>query len=174
MGRSAYLLIGTHHFGREFHGRTIQGIKPRLHLHHIGRAETFAPHNIEMTGTRLAIGINFIRLTGCRQHSPTMINLGQTDFWLDGVIQIMVAQRLRRLGITAGTVTTLYHKILDDPMEEQRVIVVGLDQAQEIVAMERGLVVELQTDIARGGLQQHLVTFLGLELADCHSAEDQQ
>ena len=110
----------------------------------------FIERHAEKTIERMSQSFPAVLVTGARQTGKTTLLKNVTDKKSVGYLTF------------------------DDPMEEQRVIVVGLDQAQELVAMERGLVVELQTDIARGGLQQHLVTLLGLELADCHSAEDQQ
>ena len=55
--------------------------------------------------------------------------------------------------MTAGAVARLNHKVGDDTMEEQRVVITRLDMLEEIVTMKGRFVEELYDDIAFGGLQ---------------------
>ena len=62
--------------------------------------------------------------------------------------------------LTIG-VTTLNHKVLDDPMDEQRVVDTHLRHLQEVVAGLWRLVVKGDADITCSGFKQYL-SILGL------------
>ena len=79
--------------------------------------------------------------------------LRQTEFWLYGIVEIASPQPLSRLGILAVRVARLYHKVLDDTMEQQRVVHLHAHQLQEVVAMLRCLVVEGYADVSLRRLQ---------------------
>ena len=84
-----------------------------------------------------------------------MVELGQAELSLNGVVVVTRSQPLSRLGILAVQIATLYHEVLDNPVEEQRIIDMLLDELQEVVTMLRRLVEQRNTDVASRRLQQH-------------------
>ena len=76
---------------------------------------------------------------------------------LDGVAIIPLAQRDARFSTTAVGIATLDHEILDDTVEEQRVVELLVDEFQEVVAMTGRVVEERQDDLACGGFEHHLM-----------------
>jgi hypothetical protein len=85
-----------------------------------------------------------------------MEELGQTELWLNGIVELSPAQPLACLSTPAGGVAALYHEVLDDPMKEQRVVELGAHQFQEVVTMFGRLVEQRNADIALCGFQQYL------------------
>ena len=67
--------------------------------------------------------------------------------------------------MTASAVARLNHKVGNDTMEEQRVVITRLDMLEEIVTMKGRFVEELYDDIAFGGLQgdfaPHILCLIG-------------
>jgi hypothetical protein len=90
-----------------------------------------------------------------------MEQLWQSELRLDGIDQFATTQSLTRLCMLAVQVATLYHEILDDPMEQQRVIHLHFHELHEIVTMKGRLVIEFYTDIAFCRFQQYFGTLLG-------------
>ena len=76
---------------------------------------------------------------------------GREELRLDGVAIIALAQRCARFGMTAVGIATLDHKVLDDTVEEQRIVELLVDEFQEVVAMTGCIVEECQHDLACGG-----------------------
>ena len=76
---------------------------------------------------------------------------------LDGVVGTPLAQRHTRFCMTAVGVATLDHEVLDDTVEEQRVVELLIDEFQEVVAMTGCIVIERHENVSLGGLNHHLM-----------------
>jgi hypothetical protein len=85
-----------------------------------------------------------------------MEELRKSEFWGKGVVEIARAESFARFGMFTVDVAALNHKVLDDAMEEQRVIDVHLGEFQKVVTVDGRLVVKGDADIARRGLKEHL------------------
>ena len=99
-----------------------------------------------------------------------MEDLRQAELWLDGIVEVARTQQLAGLGVLAVQIAALNHEVLDDTMEKQGIVDVHADELQEIVAVQGCLVIEGQTDVALGSLQQDLSALL----CECKSAAHQQ
>ena len=104
--------------------------------------------------------------------------LWQTKFLFNCPVEVALTEELARKGILALGVATLYHEILDDTMEQQRVIHVQVYQLYEVVAVEWGGVVETQPDIAGSCLEHHLGGVLFVlcvgNNSHCHTQNENQ
>ena len=74
-----------------------------------------------------------------------------TELGGDSVAESAVAERLAWLGIARLGVTGLNHEVLYDTVEKQPVIGALFDQFQEIVAVQRGLVIKTEGDFTLCG-----------------------
>ena len=84
-----------------------------------------------------------------------MENLRQTELRLSSIVEIARAQQLSWFCVFAVGITALNHKVLDDTMDEERVIYAHLRDFQEVVASLWRLVIKGDADIARRGFKQH-------------------
>lgn len=116
-------------------------IKTLLHIGYRGLAEALAPDDIELTGRAAHPGIDGIALACHRYRSATVIELGQSEFGLDDIVEVACAESLSRLCMLAVDIARLNHEVADDAMEEQRVVDMHLDQLHEIIPMLGCLVV---------------------------------
>ena len=85
-----------------------------------------------------------------------MKELGCAKLRFECVSHVTFAQHGTRLSMPAVRVASLYHKSLDDTMEEQGVVEMFVDQANEIVAMNGCEVRKFDADVAFRRLQQYL------------------
>ena len=79
----------------------------------------------------------------------------QTELCLCGIVEITCAQQLSWFCVFAVGITALNNKVLDDTMDEERVIYAHLRDFQEVVASLWRLVIKGDADIARRGFKQH-------------------
>jgi len=129
------------------------GIEALLDVFQIPGGERLSPYNIEMTPATATLGIHIVAFTGHRHHSPLMEQLRHAELGLQRVANVALAERDSWLSMTAVGITRLYHKVLDDTVEEQRVVEVVADETEEVVAMDGRLVEELYAYVALGGLE---------------------
>ena len=142
MRYSPHRLVCLTHLGRKFHPISVYGVEPLLYLVEFLVGECLSPIKIEVSCTRLAIGIGIIRLACRSQHSAAVVYLRQAQFLFHGPVEVALTKKLPRLGILALGVATLYHEILYHSMEQQRVIHVQVNQPHKVVAVEWGGVIE--------------------------------
>ena len=120
-----------------------------LHLVELLRVEHLAGDNVELRPRRGLLGVDLIALPGSGQGS-TFVKITRIDnFCGNGIPRIAQAQHLAGGGILGGTVATLYHELIDYPMEQGSVIISLVDQFHEIVTMCRSLVVKFYFDISQ-------------------------
>ena len=119
-----------------------------------------APDDIELTTAGTAFGILAVALARCSQ-CPTTVRMEQMavgieELSLDGIVGTPLAQRHARFSMTAVGIAALNHEVLDDAVEEQRIIELLVDEFQEIVAMTRRIVEERQNNLTHCGFEHHL------------------
>ena len=81
---------------------------------------------------------------------------GREELSHDSRVGTSLAQRHTRFGMFAVRIATLNHKVLDDTVEEQRVVELLVAQTEEIVAMTGRIVEERHEDVSLGSLNHHL------------------
>lgn len=154
MGYAANGLVDFLHFGRQ---RDVgSGVETFLNLGEAGVVVYTAPYDVELAGGAATLGVDAVTLASHRYHTATMEERGQAELGLDSVVVVARAQSLSGLCMLAVQVAGLYHEVLDDAMEQQGVVDVLLDEAQEVVAMLWRLVEKRYTNVARCGLEQYL------------------
>ena len=161
MGCASLSLIDLLHLLRQFYAAVGSGIETFLGLGKRGAALDASPHDVELGGGRAHFRIDIIAFAGHRHGSATVEELRKSELRGKGVVEIARAEGFAWFGMFAVDVAALDHKVLDDAMEEQRVIDVHLGEFQEVVTMDGRLVVEGDADVARSGLKEHL-SCLGL------------
>ena len=161
MGRAADGLIHLDHLWRQFHTALGGRVKFLLDLRDLLILENLSPDDIELTGRRPPFRIHFVALPGHRHDTTTMEDLRQPELCLCGIVEIARTQQLSWFGMLAVGIATLNHKVLDNAMDEQRVIDAHLCDLQEVVACLWRLVIKGDADIACSGLKQYL-SALGL------------
>jgi len=161
MGSATGLAIEVLQLGRHRDTMLGHGVEALAYRLQLGRGEGGAPHDVELATTGATLGIDIVALTGHSQRTTTMrmqqVAVAVEELCLNGIAHLAVAQRGPRLCVATVGVATLNHEILDDTMEEQRVVEMFVGQAQEVVAMQRGVVVERQEDVALGRFHQYLL-----------------
>ena len=70
-----------------------------------------------------------------------MEDLRQAELCFGGIVEVATSQQLSWFGVFTVRITTLNHEILDDTMDEQRVIDTHLRDFQEVVTRLRRLVI---------------------------------
>jgi hypothetical protein len=122
--------------------------------------EVLARDDVELTAGGAHLRIDIIGLT-CSSHCPTYmdIELGVKLPRQSGLGRVL---RELELAIKASglEVPRLYHEVLDDPMELYPHIGALIDETQEVVPMDRGLVIELYDEGAFARLDKDLRTLL--------------
>ena len=138
------------------HGDTMVGLRLDLiaNLIELLGGVGLSPDDIELTAAGTAFGILAVALA-CRRQRPTLVGMQQTAFAreelsLDGIVGTPLAQRDTGFGMTAVGVATLNHEVLDDTVEEQRVVELLIDEFQEVVAMTRGMGLGSIRSVLRG------------------------
>lgn len=157
-------LVDLDHLGCQLHRTLGDGVETLLHLRQdavIGIH--LAPDDIELAGRGATLGVLLVAFAGHGHGSPTVEYLRQTELRLLGVVEVARAESLSGFGMLAVGVAALDHEVLDDAVEEQRVVDAHLRQFQEVVAVLRRLVIEADADVACRGLEEHLGG-LGLRL----------
>ena len=135
MGRASNGLVGLQHLGGELDATLRLLVESLLYATEGGIAVGAPPDNVKLAGTRALVGVDTVWLAGGSYSPPTVVELGQSELSLYRVVELARTQTLAWLGMPAFGVARLYHKVLDDAMEEQRVVVVLAHQLQEVVTM---------------------------------------
>ena len=171
MGRATHLAVGPEHLGGDV-GSAIGGLFYTLldGLEVLGGVG-LTPDDIELATTGATLRVHPVALASHGQGATTMVVLGGAELGHQGIVQLASAQRGAWLGMTTRGVAALDHKTLDDAMKEERVVELLVDQLEEVVAMDGGVVVEHHADVALGGLEQH---FVALCLAQRRDGEHEQ
>lgn len=123
---------------------------------HVG-IEAASGDNVELTHGRLHLRIGVVSLSR-GSHCPTLMEeLWPSYFcgYLVGFITAL-AEQLSRLCMSAGTIARLNHETVDDPVEEDAIVVALGHQFQEVIAVLRCLVVEFDDHFSAVGFEYDL------------------
>ena len=86
-----------------------------------------------LTAAGTSFRVDIIALAGHCHYATTMMmqkaSVAGKQLRLNGIARVALAQRYARLGMTAVGVARLNHKVLDDTVEEQRVVEMLADEA---------------------------------------------
>ena len=148
VGHLALYAVGNVHTINDFAKDGVQAVE-------VGRAAATGD-NVELAGAAAVLGVDIVAFTGCCHRAAPMDNPWRAELWFQGVTQVAIAQFLSRLCRAAVGVTSLNHEVIDDAVEEQRVVEVLVHQLQEVVAVDGGLVVEGYADVALSSLDDDL------------------
>ena len=135
-----------HDFRTVLGGKGIEGFLNALHPQLLGELSQLpltidlSPDDVELRPAAPSLGVHLVALPGSSQRTALMQQV-VLDFRLNGVIGTTRPQHLAGRSTLGVGVATLNHKVLDDPVEQRPVIIALLCQFQEIVPMQRGLVV---------------------------------
>jgi DNA repair exonuclease SbcCD nuclease subunit len=134
------------------------------------RGATLAGDDVELAGAGELSGVDVIAFACGSNGAVTVADIGY-NLGLKLIVEVALAEQDAWLGMAAVGVAGLNHEAGNDAMEEQRVVEVSLDKLYKVVAMTRGLIIESQTDVAFGGLEQHLNSLCFL---CCHWKTEQE
>lgn len=158
VGSSSIALIGFAEFGCKFHLAVCCIVEPVLHLVEHIVAHAPAPNDVELVLGRLAVGVGFVALTCRRNASAFVEDFGETYFGRNLFSFFRLAEHLAGYSVAAERVASLNHEVWNDTVEEHAVVNAFVDVFQEIVAVKRSFVVELNADVAAVGFKKYLRT----------------
>lgn len=87
-----------------------------------------------------------------------MVVLWEAELSGNGIVQVILTDRLAGLGVSCGGVAGLNHEIGNDAMPQDAVVIAFSYELEEVVAMKGCLVVQLDDDVALRRAEQDLVT----------------
>ena len=148
------VLAQVHHLGAVFCHQAVEHLLFLLHGHLLLQLFQFlwlihlAPHDIELASAACLFGVHLVALAGCTEHSTLVKELWIDYFSGNVVARTACTKRLAGRCTLALGITSLYHEIADNAVEERTIIVALGGQMQEVVAMKRCLVVEANHYVA--------------------------
>ena len=140
------------------------------HAADVGCILPFAPHDIELASAALLFGVHLVAVSCSSQGAPPVVEEGQVKLGGDGVAWSAIAQYLAGSRAARVGVAALDHEVLYHAVKQRAVIVFLLDQHEEVVAVQRGVVRKRHSDVARRGLDEHdgaLLLALALQGGPC-------
>lgn len=123
--------------------------------------EGAAPNDVELGGGTHVLGIDVVAFASGGESATLVVEGGVEYLGGDEFFFGFVADEGAWGGVLASGVAALDHEVFDDAMEEERVEITRFGLADEVVAMERSLVVEFENDVALGGGEGDLGARLG-------------
>ena len=106
------------------------------------------PNDVELRTAAAALGIHFISLTSSSQ-CAALVEERRKDFSLQRIVGAAHAKALTSWCIHRIGVAALTHEVADDAVEECTIVETFLRKFQEVVTMERSLIVEANGDVAK-------------------------
>ena len=159
------------HLRRKFHLTAGGNIEFLLSPVEHGVAVTYAINNVELTHRRVALWVVSITLT-CSSHSSTLVvYLWTAELSRHRISLGSLAKKLSGLRVTARGIAGLNHEFAYDTMEQQPVVQTFADILQEVVAMERCLIIKSYAYVSLVCLKQDFMT--QRVLSHCRHAKKQ-
>ena len=121
-----------------------------LHLLELGRLVDRAPDDVELAAARLAIRIDLVTKSGSAERTTLMEETG-IDFGFDGIAWAAHTEAFASWSALGVGVSALNHKVLDDTVEQEAVVIALGGELEEIVAVEGRLVIQADYDVAQSG-----------------------
>ena len=121
-----------------------------LHLLELGRLVDRAPDDVELAAARLATGIDLVTKSGSAERTTLMEETG-IDFGFDGIAWAAHTEAFASWSALGVGVSALNHKVLDDTVEQEAVVIALGGELEEIVAVEGRLVIQADYDVAQSG-----------------------
>ena len=131
-------------------------LKLFLHLSEFRRLVCLSPYDIELAATALAVGVHLVAKACCTQGATFVEIFGIYKFGRNGIVGTSRAEHLSLRCSFAIGVSALYHKVLNDTVEERAVEVAFFGKLQEVVTVFGRLVVEAYKNVAFGSLDSDL------------------
>ena len=135
MGRAAVEGVGFFHLGRDGVAAVASFLKSLAVFVDGPLRKHSPPNDVELRTTASALGIDLIGFAGSGHCSPLVEERGQTYLGRNRIAWSAIAKCVGGSGMARIGVARLYHKVGDDAMEEQAVVIMFAHQPQEIVAM---------------------------------------
>ena len=156
MRHTAILDVTVHHL---LVGQYIRFPLPLFLLYrilHLTRREIASPSDIEITRRRGKLRVDVIPLTSSTELTTLVVILRIENFgWYRvGCVKLLW---LQWIDLAGRGVASLYHKVLDNSMEDATIIVATLYPFQKIIPVKRGVIVESHPNVAHRRLQQNLM-----------------
>ena len=116
-------------------------------LRHLALAVLLAPDNVELAAAAATLRVDIVAQASCGKRSP-LVEKGRRDFSFEGVADVARAELCPLRRTLTLRVATLNHKIFDYTVEESAVEGSLLRKFDEVVPVDRGLIVKAYYYIA--------------------------